>query len=418
MSEHLPPGAGRGMKTTTLQLETRKAKGLAPQAPRAEFTNRLKRCRKLMKTHGFDGLLVYGSPFEPSWIRYLANVIHPFILSQSYFVLPRKGEPVLLIDFPVFFPSVKQMTWVKDIRTYSYVEFSTQYEDNVKLFRDLLKELKLNKGRIGLCMLDMPATHYKALTKAAPKAAFEDATAMLWELIEDKSPFDCTMIRKAAWIADRTMETVIGKSAAGRTEYEIGLAAEATALSHGAEFGTGSTVRTHLYMNTGSEILSNFRPYKYTGRKLKKGDLFCVDLSVCYNGYYADFCRTICVGKPTPKQQRLFDTVEEIHFALFESLKPGVRGGDLWDLGCKIAHRAGYRNLNAWFGHGTGLIISEPPFLAAGETRTIKAGTFVNIEPGIFLPKTVGSVDIEDATFITAKGAEWVTKCDRSLHIV
>jgi len=406
------------VKTTTTRQEIRKAKGLAPQAPRAEFADRVKRCRKLMKQKGFDAVMVYGSPFEPSWIRYLANVIHPFILSQSYLLLRRSGEPVLLIDFPVFLPSVKQMSWVKDVRVYSYVEFASQFDDNVAFFRTLFEELNLARARVGVCMLDMPATHLKALEKAAPAAQFGDATGLLWELIEEKSAFDIRMIRKAAQIADQMMETVIEQCAAGVTEYEVGLAAEATAIAHGAEFGTGSTVRTHLYMNTGSEILSNFRPYKYTGKKLKKGELFCVDLSVCYDGFYADFCRTFCVGKPTRKQQHLFDTVEEMHYALYERLKPGVSGGELWNLGCDIAHRAGDENVNVWFGHGTGIIISEPPFLANGETRPIKANTFINIEPGIFLPQTVGSAAIEDAVFVTSGGGEWVTQCERGLLIV
>ena len=69
-----------------------------------------------------------------------------------------------------------------------------------------------------------------------------------------------------------------------------------------------------------------------------------------------------------------------------------------------------------WFGHGTGIIISEPPFINYGIKDVIKSNTFVNIEPGIFLPD-IGRCFLEDATFITEKGAEFVTSCPRELHI-
>lgn len=386
--------------------------------PRRELENRVKKCKKLMKEEGFDAILVYGSPYEPSWIRYLANLIHPFILSQSYLLLALERDPVLLIDHKFFLRTAKKMTWVKDVRTYPYVEFPTQFNENVKLFKNLFGELGLESAKIGVCMLDMPATHLRALEQALPEATFEDTTGLLWKLIETKSPYDCKMIRKTAKIADETMETVLDECKEGKTEYEIGLAAEATAIAHGAEFGTGSTVRTHLYLASGSEVLANVRPYKYTAKRLKRGEMFFVDLSVCYNGYYIDFCRTICVGKPSSKQKEIFDIVAHMHHELFGRLKPGITGAELWNIAYNLAKEKKCENrMNIWMGHGTGIVISEPPFMVKDDTRPLKKGTFVNIEPGIFLPGSVGSAAIEDVTFVGQKGAKFVTKCERELRI-
>lgn len=407
------------MVTLGYASEVRKAKGLSPKVPQEELENRIQRCKKLMRKEGFDALLVYGSPYEPSWIRYLANVIHPFILSQSYLLLPLEGNPVLLTDHKFFLSTLKKMTWVKDVRIYPYVEFPTQFDENIKLFKNLFKELGLESVKIGVCMLDMPATHFKALEQALPRATFKDATGLLSELIETKSPYDCRMIRKAAKIADKTMETALDGCEEGKTEYEFGLAAEATAIAHGAEFGMGSTVRTNLCIGSGSEVLANLRPYKYTAKKLKRGEMFFIDLVVCYNGYYIDFCRTVCVGKPTPKQKEIFEIVTYMHQELFKKLKPGVTGGELWDLAYNLARDEGYENrMNIWMGHGTGISVAEPPFMVKDNPCPLKKRTFVNIEPGIFLPETVGSAAIEDATFVDGKRAKFVTKCGRELNIV
>jgi len=101
-------------------------------------------------------------------------------------------------------------------------------------------------------------------------------------------------------------------------------------------------------------------------------------------------------------------------------LAPGMTGDDVYNLGLASVdrHAPEYRdhvNL-VWFGHGTGLIISEPPFFTPGEQRRLAANTFVNIEPGLFVPG-VGTASIEDMLYLTDDGATFVTNCPRELHI-
>lgn len=98
-------------------------------------------------------------------------------------------------------------------------------------------------------------------------------------------------------------------------------------------------------------------------------------------------------------------------------VRPDITGSELWEIGYNIAEKAGYaEHINIWFGHGIGIEVIEPPFLDKGDMRTLKQGTFVNIEPGIFLPG-IGGAAIEDTTFITKRGVEFVTKCNRELHV-
>ncbi|MBI2866724.1 MAG: hypothetical protein HYX97_00145 [Chloroflexi bacterium] len=59
---------------------------------------------------------------------------------------------------------------------------------------------------------------------------------------------------------------------------------------------------------------------------------------------------------------------------------------------------------------------SEPPFMHPGERRAYRSGTFVNIEPGLFV-EGIGSPSIEDMLYVTEKGAEPVNRCDRALKI-
>ncbi|MGQ0572093.1 MAG: M24 family metallopeptidase [Armatimonadota bacterium] len=394
--------------------------GLTPELPDEEMRGRRQRLREAMRRDGVDTVLVFGSPIEPTWIRYLANYVHPFVLDESFVVFSQKtADPIFLIDRPWFIEQAREMSRIKDIRIFPYVEFPWAFDELVKLFGGLLAELGAERGTVGICHLDMPAIYYRALTRALPHAQIEDVTQMLNGLLEHKTEYDRQMIRRAARIADAGMVAALNACGQGVPEYRVGFAAEEAMAAAGGEFGTGVTVRTHIYVASASQIRSNVRPYKYTARPLEKGDMFFIDLSSSYRGYYADFCRTVMIGKPSPEQQRMYDCTMATHKRMMEAMRPGISGEELFRLGQAVAVEWGYRENdinNVWLGHATGMILSEPPFFAEGEKRTVRANTFVNIEPGIFIPRH-GSTSVEDSMWVTDSRVELVTQAPRELHV-
>jgi Xaa-Pro aminopeptidase len=398
----------------------RNALGLTVDLPEEERRGRWTRLRAALADARIDVALVYGSPIEPTWIRYLVNYVHPFILDESFAVFGRHfEEPILLIDRPWFVDQAREMTRVKDIRLFPYVEFQWAFDQLVQQFAGLLSELESSKGRVGICHLDMPTVYYRALTKAAPSAELVDVTPLLNGLLEHKTAYDREMIRHAATIADAGMVAALNACGPGVPEYRVGFAAEEAMAAAGGEFGTGVTVRTHIYVASSSKIKSNVRPYKYTARRLEKGDMFFIDLSASFRGYYTDFCRTVVVGPPTDKQQRMYDCTMATHQRMAASLRPGISGEEVFRIGREVAREWGFEYgdiNNVWLGHATGLILSEPPFFAEGETRPVRAETFVNIEPGIFIPAH-GSTSVEDTLWVTQEGAELVTQAPRHLHV-
>ncbi|MEA2442737.1 MAG: hypothetical protein QOJ12_29, partial [Thermoleophilales bacterium] len=247
-----------------------------------------------------------------------------------------------------------------------------------------------------------------------------DATGVLSKLIEAKSEYDQEMVRRSASIGDATMWEALRTCGEGVPEYEVGIAADRVAAARGCEYGSGTQTRTHIYVASSSELTSNVRPFRYTGRRLERGDMFFIDLSVCYRGYYTDFCRTVVVGEPTAEQQTVYDVVRDCHQYLIDNLKPGLTGAEIFDLSVVPVHEQAPQysdKLNfVWAGHGTGLIISEPPFFTTGEQRQIQPNTFINIEPGLFVPG-VGNSSIEDMLFVSDTGVSLVTECPRELHV-
>src|SRR5919109_941479 len=87
--------------------------------------------------------------------------------------------------------------------------------------------------------------------------------------------------------------------------------------------------------------------------------------------------------------------------------RPGISGGELWEKANAVAEEAGYAaySNHVYLGHTTGITTSSRPVVARGETEPLRAGSFLNVEPGIFVPG-VGSACIENTLHITEAGAQ------------
>jgi Xaa-Pro aminopeptidase len=402
------------------EAELTKSRGVAPTVPESELTDRLERLRELIAAERLDGILVFGAPQEPTWLRYLANYVYPFVIAEGFLLVTRDREPILMIDRDWYLPQAHEMSPFEDIRVLPYVEFPWQFGTLVDDLNRALVDAGVADGRLGICEMDMPSLYARALGAADAHVETVDATGVLNKLIEAKSEYDQEMVRRSASIGDATMWEAMRTCGEGVAEYEVGIAAERVAAARGAEQGSGTTTRTHIYVASSSELISNVRPFRYTGRRLERGDMFFIDLSVCYRGYYTDFCRTIVIGEPSAEQRGIYDTVRACHQYMLDTLKPGMSGAEIFDLSMipvteRTPEHADKVNF-VWAGHGTGLIISEPPFFTPGEERRIQANTFINIEPGLFVPG-VGNSSIEDMLFVSDDGVRLVTECPRDLHV-
>ena len=266
--------------------------------------------------------------------------------------------------------------------------------------------------------MEMPALYHQALQEAVPEAHLVDAVGLWSQTVAAPSEYDISMIQRTAEIADAGMRTALDGCSDGASEYEICIEAMRSMASMGAEFLHGGGTSTHINIGSGSQVVSNVRPFLFTTRQLNNGDMFWLDLSASYAGYYVDFDRTVCVGEPTAKQQRIYDACRGMYDALLGAIRPGVTGAEVFEKGFQVAQDTGFENrFNLiYLGHMSGITTSERPFLIPEETMGLREGGFINIEPGIFDPD-VGTSSLEDIIWIDPDGGNPVTKCNLDLHI-
>jgi Xaa-Pro aminopeptidase len=397
-----------------------KSMGRAPKPPVEEQEGRLERARRAMDAHELDGLLVWGSAAaNPDPIRFLSGYVHVFPGASSLLLVPRERDPVLLVDQPWHLAEARRMSWIEDVRSYPNPARRWLADELRKAIRDAVGAAGLASGRLGVFSGEMPAVYAELLAGSLADATFGDAVPVWEDIVGAPSDYDAEQIRRTAAVADAGLAGAVEAAGEGVPEYEFCFRSLERMAAAGAEFLHGSGMTTHVNTGSFSDVISNVRPYLYSQRPLEAGQMFWFDLSACYEGYYTDTDRTISVGEPSPEQREIYEVAAEMHRVMLAEARAGLPGGALWEAANDVAVGAGYGDYSnhVYLGHTTGITTSSRPVVARGETAELRPGSFLNVEPGIFVPG-VGSACIENTLHITEEGATPINSFGIEIHVV
>jgi Xaa-Pro aminopeptidase len=140
------------------------------------------------------------------------------------------------------------------------------------------------------------------------------------------------------------------------------------------------------------------------------------------SGCFADMTRTFVVGgEPAEDVARWHELCEQALERVYEQLKPGTTGKQLYETACEVFEGAGELTQrtkpegeplrDGFFhslGHGVGLEVhEEPPLGRSGEVELVP-GDVVAIEPGCYR-NGYGGVRVEDLALVTDEGYERLT---------
>lgn len=323
-----------------------------------------------------------------------------------------------MIDRPWHLPEAEQMSHISDIRSFPRGSMQMSYDEVATTLESLLEDAGLTEGRIGVFEKSMPALYDRALREAAPDAEFVSGNRVWFDLVTSPSDYGKQMMSEAVEIADEGLQTAIETCGHGVPEREVCLSAIERMASMGADFLL-SGPSTKGMIGSHSEVTSNLKPFVFSGNRLEEGQMFWYDQITAYNGYYIDCDRTICIGDPTPQQQKIYDTVKEMYDAMLDELRPGVSAERLWEVGYEIAADAGYEEYLNFIHHGhtIGPIIAGQSAAAPDVEMTITDGSFVNVEPGLFVPD-VGAACIENTVYVDGDSVEVLNNTDIGIYSV
>ena len=124
-----------------------------------------------------------------------------------------------------------------------------------------------------------------------------------------------------------------------------------------------------------------------SNKKLKKGDVINIDITVIKDGFHGDTSKMFLIGKPNIATQRLSDIAQTALYIGINRVKPGVKLGDIGHAIQTYSEAQHYSVVREYCGHGIGeQFHEEPQVLHYGKADTgitIKEGMCFTIEPMI-----------------------------------
>ena len=122
-------------------------------------------------------------------------------------------------------------------------------------------------------------------------------------------------------------------------------------------------------------------------KKLKKGDILNIDITVIKEGFYGDTSRMFIVGDANILAKRLVQITYECMWLGITRVRPGAHLGDIGEVIQKHAESNGFSVVREYCGHGVGREFHEAPqvlhYGRAGTGLELKPGMIFTIEPMI-----------------------------------
>lgn len=363
---------------------------------------------KLMKNANVDALLIT----DPYSLRYYTGF--------------RGGEGVALITYKYSLVLITDSRYTEAAEKECYKGFKVrQFDNNISIY-DILMEYIVDDmvAKIGF---ENESISYSLFTKITKNICDEDKynemkvdkeydLEISFEPLNDvllvprqiKSKDEIELLREAEHIGDMAFNDILNILKPGMTELEVAAEIEYSMKKHGAEGLSFDTIAA-------SGVNSSMPHAIPSGKKIEDGDFLTMDFGCRYKGYCSDMTRTVCIGKASDEQKKIYNIVLSAQLAVLDGLKPGMKCKDVDRIARDYIAGQGYREyFGHGLGHGVGLYIHESPAFNTRDESIVRPGMIETDEPGIYLPGKFG-VRIEDMILITEDGCESLAKSPKEL---
>ena len=253
----------------------------------------------------------------------------------------------------------------------------------------------------------------RRLTEATRNFKLDDATALVDRLLMHKSAGEIAAVRRAARIADEAYVEFVRAVRRGRRQFEIVADVEAHLRRKGCP-------DNFMIIGSGGKDVFGMTPP--SERRIAAGDLVTTELTPAVEGYFAQICRTLVVGKATEAQRRAFAVFVEALEAGVAAVRPGVHAADVAKAENDVFRKYGLGEYTTsqWTrvrGHGMGLFADSKPHILEDVDTVLEPGMTLIVHPNTYHPDA-GYIVLGDAIVVTEDGAEVLSKTPRQLFEV
>ena len=362
--------------------------------PVPPFSDRLDRLRERMAATGTD-LVALGPSSHMAWL----SGVHPHGDERPVMLLVSRDHAGFLM------PALNAAA----ARAETDLPFQTWRDDDgpAAALTALLQDC--NATALGLSVVvdeTMRADFALRLLDAldAPRRRFTDDTVGLLRAAKDAEEY--AAIKAAHQLNDAAVAAAFAALKDGVTEREIQALIEGYYTDHGAQLAFCSVCFGP----------SSAFPHHYSGDTRLAADMeVMIDTGCRLNGYPSDMTRSGFFGTPSATYEEVFATVERAVQAALQAAKPGIPARDVDKAARDVIAAAGFGDKFLHrTGHGLGIDIHEPPYIAASSDAVLAEGNVFSIEPGIYLQGAFG-VRLEEIVILRAGGPEIFSEMPRDM---
>ena len=228
------------------------------------------------------------------------------------------------------------------------------------------------------------------------------------EIRQVKDDEEIHRIEAAQELTDRAFDYILDHVRPGAAERDVALELEFFMRREGSE---GVAFAPIVASGPNSAL-----PHaKVTGRAIETGDFVKLDFGARVDGYCADMTRTVVVGCASDRQREIHRVVLAANLAGIEAVRGGVQGSSIDAAARAVIDSAGFgEQFGHGLGHGVGMEVHELPSVSARGTKSVRVGSVITIEPGVYVPG-FGGVRIEDLVVVEHNGSRVLTRSPKDL---
>jgi Xaa-Pro dipeptidase len=343
-----------------------------PSISLSERDNRYAAIRERLRERGVDCVVVSGSN-----LFYVSNGLP----GERTGVLPTADLPIMvainsrhLADIPASVVEESQ-DWVKDVRP----------GNDASPAIDRIKELRLEKGSIGIVESEIRYAFLDQLRSALPDASFVDVGDIFLNLRTIKSDEEVAMIEHANRVFDAAIDGVYEAARPGM------LGASVVQEGIKAMWAAGGDLDSSFGFNFGAVPKQNpVLVHLSMKRRIQPGDIGTLTAHAEYGHYAGHSDQEISFGDPKPMHRQMFDAVLSVRDAVLKKVRAGATHRDLQEAYQEACGKTGFKSSVHSQMHQYGIDVPEfpgPAFKADGPRNfVLTPGMIYSISPTLVAP--------------------------------
>ena len=374
------------------------------QFPREEYAARIVAARRALAADGLDALLIFSQESH----YYLTGFDTSGYVFFQCAVLTADERPITLLTRRPDLEQARRTSIIDDIRLWYDSEGANPADD----LKAILAGLGLEGGRVGieLSTYGLTPANYERVRRALDGwCRLEDASLVVRRLRLVKSPTEIAYVRRAAALADDSLDAMLEAAGPGVFEGEVNAAGVAAILRGGGDLAVSGPV-----FGSGERALLCRSSTGYT--TLGETDQLTMEFGAAYRRYHACLMLTAAIGEGDARQARMFEVTREALAAMTEAAAPGKPLGGIDDAHRRVFDAAGYGHARmAACGYSLGATyrpswMDVPPMLYSGNPLPAEPGMVLFMHAILADSETGLAMSLGHTVVITGQGCDVLTR--------